>query len=139
MYTNMLLITLLKSWWMWDVIYLSKAQRFPIQQETASKPISVYNRHHIPHTPTLSVWSYISQLEIQSSNINELPLNCSTKYFNVNKSSYISFVALIKWYGLLVLAVSKYRRLRNARPAGNARVQNVKLPHNDCYCFKVTF
>ena len=40
---------------------------------------------------------------------------------------------------LLVLAVSKYRRLLNARPAGNARVQNAKLPHNDCNCFKVTF
>jgi hypothetical protein len=38
---------------------------------------------------------------------------------------------------VLALAVAKYRRLLNARPAGNVQVQKAKLSHNDCNCFKV--
>jgi hypothetical protein len=52
-------------------------------------------------------------------------------YFHINKSSYISFVTLIKWCCFLAVAVAKYRRLLNARPAGNVRVQKAKLSHND--------
>jgi uncharacterized protein with PQ loop repeat len=53
----------------------------------------------------------------------------------------VLFISIVYWLlsGFLALAVAKYRRLLDARPADNARVQKAKLPHNDCNWLKVTF